>query len=600
MLALHTYLPCTINATNKPLTSLESPHRNYLVSISRSSMDGPTKEPFQTSKWLVEAARKRSGPAMPSPSLLNAIQQARDHPNEVARKLRGNALKSAKDPNALRNWTVNQSKKTQQTLSQRPKPAPAEAASDRRVIPVDSEEPVDAFEDGQIVELEEKPSPGPISTHTSHLLPLRQASPKSHTAAPVRRPSIPASTITMAQPRVGTKGQITKLTQAKKDQNGSKKRTVPQKQAKTERSRSLTITASPMEVDTPKPTAESSVAGVRRELISANPIDLPDASSYPFPARPSMPSWYLTVSKQSMDLLDRKRPQEIAAIDALKACIDRCLKEKSKAKLAKEYDDLRDHVHKAESRLNMDKIRVKKSRILNTSGLPRIFSEDNDFPWDLKADAWHLYEKWMNEDFSRDILRGILTVEGENRSGDRLDKAYRRKHPRDPKQFGDNGAVLGQWWPSQLCAVRDGIHGAAQGGIHGDKDLGAYSIVLSSGGYHDKDFGDTIEYSGTEGSNFNITAATQSMIKSAELGNHVRVLRSSQLPKSNKHRPEVGLRYDGLYQIKSYKEISLEKKDYLFHLERVPDQQPIRSGKGPNGRPTVFERHEYEVCKGRL
>ncbi|KAF3049572.1 hypothetical protein E8E11_006915 [Didymella keratinophila] len=495
------------------------------------------------------------------------------------------------------------SKKTPQTLAQRPKPAAAEAAPDQKVIAGDSEE---AFEDDEIVELDETPSPGPIPTPKSPAPHAHSAPSTTQTAIPgTRRPSIPA--ITTAQPRIGAKGQITKPTQAKAkkrdDQDSSKKRAGRQKSAKTERSRSSSAAASSMEIDTPKPTEESPAAGARRESIAADAVPAsspPDASSYPFLARPIMPSWYLSVTKQSMDLLERKRPQELAAIDALKACIDRCEKEKSKAKLAKEHNDLRNHVHKAESSLDMDKVKIKKTRILIISGLPRIFSKDNDFPWDLKADAWHLYEKWMNEDFSRDILRGIVTVKGDLRNGDRLDPVYRAKHPRDPKQFGDNGAVLGQWWPSQLCAVRDGIHGAAQGGIYGDKDLGAYSIVLSSGGYHDKDFGDIIEYSGTEGSNFNITAATQSMLTSAKLGNHIRVLRSSQLPKSNKHRPEVGLRYDGLYQIKSYKEINLEKKGYLFHLARVPGQQPIRSGEGPTGRPTVYEIKEYEKCKGRL
>lgn len=312
-----------------------------------------------------------------------------------------------------------------------------------------------------------------------------------------------------------------------------------------------------------------------------------------------MPAWYLSVSKQSQDLLERKRPQELAAIDALKACIGRCEHEKLTVRLDKEYNNLRDYVHKAESSLNMDKVKVKKTRILTEAGLPRIFNENANFPWDLKADAWHLYERWMNEDFERDILRGIVTVKGKDRNGDRLDPAYRLQHPKDPKNFGDNGAVLGQWWPSQLCAVRDGIHGAAQGGIYGDKEQGAYSIILSSGGYHDKDDGDAIEYSGTDGSNFNMTAATQCMITSATLGNHIRVLRSAQLPKSNKHRPEVGLRYDGLYQIKTYKEINLEKQTYLFHLERVPGQEPIRS-QGVTARPTVFEKQEYDRCKGRI
>jgi hypothetical protein len=579
---LHTHLPCTINFTNTLPASHASPqyHDDSESLLSSSSMDRPPREPFKTSKWLLEAARKRSGPSAPSKALLDSIQQARDHPHEVARKLREDALESGRDPNALANWMAEASKKTQQTrLAQRPKQASAQVASDETASAVESER---LPEDGEILE----------NTETSSA-----------------EPSIPASP--RARRRVGTKGQITKPTQAKKrdDHASVQNRVVRTKPRQTGRSSSASGTASPMEIDSARPVAESSASGAAREALStasntlANPgstAAFQSAQAYQFPTRPSMPSWYLQVSKQSQDLLERKRPQELAAIDALKTCIGRCEKEKSKIKLDKEYNELRNHVHKAESSLNMDKVRIKKTRILTAeAGLPRIFIEHAKFPWDLKADAWHLYEKWMNEDFERDILRGIVTVKGKDRNGDRLDPAYRAKHPRDPKQFGDNGAVLGQWWPSQLCAVRDGIHGAAQGGIYGDKEQGAYSVIVSSGGYHDKDFGDTIEYSGTEGSNFQIKAATQSMITSAKLGNHIRVLRSSQLPKSNKYRPEVGLRYDGLYQIKSYKEMDVEKQDYLFHLERVPGQQPIRS-EGPTKRPTVFEVQEYERCKGRL
>lgn len=89
------------------------------------------------------------------------------------------------------------------------------------------------------------------------------------------------------------------------------------------------------------------------------------------------------------------------------------------------------------------------------------------------------------------------------------------------------------------------------------------------------------------------------MIKSAELGNHIRVIRSSQLKKANRYRPSCGLRYDGLYQIKSYRELDNEKRTYRFHLERVPGQEPIRF-EGVTRRPTVFEEDAYDRCKGKL
>ena len=92
-----------------------------------------------------------------------------------------------------------------------------------------------------------------------------------------------------------------------------------------------------------------------------------------------------------------------------------------------------------------------------------------------------------------------------------------------------------------------------------------------------------------------MTAATQSMITSSKIGNNVRVLRSSQLPKLNNYRPSYGLRYDGLYQVKGYTQ---EKQTCRLHLERIPGQQPIRF-EGETKRPTTFEEKAYNECKGR-
>jgi len=191
-----------------------------------------------------------------------------------------------------------------------------------------------------------------------------------------------------------------------------------------------------------------------------------------------------------------------------------------------------------------------------------------------------------------------VTVKGKDRNGDRLESAYRSKHPTTAKYHGEGELILGQWWPTQLCTVRDGAHGSSQGGIYGDKEEGTYSIVLSGGGgYHDKDEGDIIEYSGTEGKDFTPTDATLSMIKSAELGNEFRVIRSSQLIKKNPHRPEVGLRYDGLYTIKSFQLVDKGTQIHRFLLERCPGQEPIRSGQNASTRPTFYEISEYEQTK---
>lgn len=45
-------------------------------------------------------------------------------------------------------------------------------------------------------------------------------------------------------------------------------------------------------------------------------------------------------------------------------------------------------------------------------------------------------------------------------------------------RFGENGLKVGDWWPFQVAAVRDGAHGASMAGIAGGQNDGAKSIVV--------------------------------------------------------------------------------------------------------------------------
>jgi hypothetical protein len=348
--------------------------------------------------------------------------------------------------------------------------------------------------------------------------------------------------------------------------------------------------------------AESSKTGAAREAPEDCTAPLFVDQVYKYPTL-DLPKWYLDIGLLSrpMNELSKRRPQELTALEALRNCIDRCegklkpLKSEEKSKL---FDELRNHVHKAEFLLNITKFVVRKTLILvPDKGLPRIFGEEANFPQDLKADAYQLYLRWMRGDFLQNVLRGIITTKGGDRTSDKLDQEYKAKHPTTARFYGDEGLVLGQCWPTQLCTVRDGAHGSSQGGIFGEKEKGAYSIVLSGGGYHDKDEGDVIEYSGTEGKNFTPTDATQHMITSAKLGNVIRVIRSHQLNKGNPYRPEHGLRYDGLYTVKSYVLVDNQKQIHRFRLERCENQQPIRCGGGASARPTVYEVSAYKQVK---
>jgi hypothetical protein len=344
------------------------------------------------------------------------------------------------------------------------------------------------------------------------------------------------------------------------------------------------------------PNAERSVMDYAPSLF-ADPSEL-----YTVPT--SLPKWYTDIgnSRFEMKELAKKRTPALTALESLKNCIGRCeehIKSSNpahKMKLRQLLEELRGHVHKAEFLPGVNKFVVKKVRILTAeSGLPRIFREEAGFPSDLRADSYQLYSRWMKQDFSLDIYRGIVRVKGQDRSNDRFDPTYIRT---SAKSYGANGLVLGQWWPSQLCTLRDGAHGVTQGGIFGENGKGAYSIVLSGGGgYHDQDDGDTIEYSGTESKNEKLTDATQQMITSSKLGNEIRVLRSYNLPSKNPYRPEVGFRYDGLYKVKHAQLIDEKKQMYRFKMERCPGQEPIRYENAAK-RPTREEVDEFKKVSG--
>jgi uncharacterized protein (UPF0335 family) len=382
------------------------------------------KEPFMAPGWLADAAKKRSGPA--PQAFLDRLQYSYEHPAEFKEELREKQIQAGQDPNAFVKLMAEENKATRPvSLDLQPQDASAMTSKETRAGHLQSKESAATIE--------------------------RDNSIKS---------SLPRWTWTRPQLSVRLTGRITKPTQ-----NRANKAPTQAKSASNRRSRSKSGTASPMDVDPPQTIAESSAAGASRMPESAGSGSTTQSTSqpYPFPARPQLPNWHTSITPRSLELYEKRhrhRPQEIAAIDALKACIERC----EKNRLAKDFKDLRDHVHKAEIMLKMDKFKVRKTRILTEDGLPRIFAEAAGFPWDLKADAWHLYQRWVSEDFDNNILRGIVTVKEKDRNGDRLDPTYRNQHPQDPKVFGDNGAVLGQWWPTQLCVVRDGIHGAPQAG----------------------------------------------------------------------------------------------------------------------------------------
>ena len=154
--------------------------------------------------------------------------------------------------------------------------------------------------------------------------------------------------------------------------------------------------------------------------------------------------------------------------------------------------EIRTKLHEIEFFQCISGVIIKKSRILEDDGLPRIFDNQDgvEFPFDLRADAKALYLRWIVGDLDSHLLRGITSEKsrlesGMKRTSHKLDKTYPLK--RSANVVGDNCLVNGQWWPNRICALRDGAHGEQEAGIHGQIGKGAYSVVVAQGGYADED-----------------------------------------------------------------------------------------------------------------
>ncbi|KAI9721029.1 MAG: hypothetical protein M1812_002509 [Candelaria pacifica] len=190
------------------------------------------------------------------------------------------------------------------------------------------------------------------------------------------------------------------------------------------------------------------------------------------------------------------------------------------------------------------------------------------------------------------IMRGLLIKQGPTRVY-QFDDTFPR---RDANVFGANGLTIGDWWPLQRCALRDGAHGATMAGIAGKNDEGAYSIVVA-GQYADldDDYGDMLWYSASNShSNTDPNVARVSggalvLRQSIVTQRPVRVLRSFRGESS--FAPSAGIRYDGLYHVvREGNNTNTRGGLYIrFRLQRLPNQPPI-----VRNRPTMAEIAQSE------
>ncbi|MCJ1466305.1 hypothetical protein MMC07_004924 [Pseudocyphellaria aurata] len=176
---------------------------------------------------------------------------------------------------------------------------------------------------------------------------------------------------------------------------------------------------------------------------------------------------------------------------------------------------------------------------------------------------------------TRGIMRGIVINNNLVRSY-ALDGRYSALNS---NVIGHNKLSVGDWWPLQICALRDGAHGARISGIAGSKANGAFSIVISGHYEHlDADRGDTLYYSSSQAlqnedpENPIISMHTEAMRLSFRYRRPLRVLRCSR--SSSPYSPSQGIRYDGLYTITGEETVlNTRGGAYIrFRLERDHDQ----------------------------
>jgi hypothetical protein len=263
--------------------------------------------------------------------------------------------------------------------------------------------------------------------------------------------------------------------------------------------------------------------------------------------RPEPPTWYNNIKLDQVRKALRIPIGIEEPLNKITTGIRKCSDAVAKNTLPDpaEFTKINDGIHRAFF-LDVSAMTIRVKGLLhNDRGLPAIFNSSTvGYPWYIKEDAAELYVKWWQKDTNPDLFRGIrlgrtkIAKLGRDSAGDSLDPKFKR---RKGNVHGKNYLRNGQWWPTQLCAVRDGAHSATVAGICGKAGEGAFSCVLSGGSYPNIDSGDEIWYYGTESDDpARPTDSTQHMIESSRNKMPVRVLRTSKMTTEgpNEYRPE--------------------------------------------------------------
>jgi len=169
------------------------------------------------------------------------------------------------------------------------------------------------------------------------------------------------------------------------------------------------------------------------------------------------------------------------------------------------------------------------------------------------------------------------------------------------------GYPEGSCFDSREALSRAGVHRPRIAGISGRGREGADSVVLA-GGYEDwDDFGDEILYTGHGGrdpeskrqiGHQTLTRGNLALATNTLSGLPVRVVRGARL--NSPYSPEVGYRYDGLFQVVDYWRERGRSKFYIWRYRLVKAGRNTRRETEMAQQVKALYHHRCQICGVRL
>ena len=252
----------------------------------------------------------------------------------------------------------------------------------------------------------------------------------------------------------------------------------------------------------PRPKSEEGFSGIPGDDIKTNPMKQEEKSLTVWDGLKAHKRENPNSKRRKFSRTSRayasNRQALLHVVNLVKACLTLCKQDRRPQEdIASNIKSIRRRLHQMRFYDFLNDTLLVETNITGANKLGLIIlNATGIFPADVQEYAEELKRRWDKGSYDPSLFSGITKVVRSTESrrsfthrvidieaSQRIDSLY----------VGQGDLVQGQWWPKVICAVRDSSHGELQAGIHGDKSLGALSIVLANGGYDDIDEGETIK-----------------------------------------------------------------------------------------------------------